>query len=103
MPTPKIATCCYCGSRTMLELRGRVHHELSCSSCGAPLRYIKMLRKEAETPRHSARDDAPRAAYGVADRPTRPTQKKSKKKSKSRGLLHRVIAHIADEIEDLID
>ena len=33
----KIATCCYCGRRTVLELTARGGHELACGSCGAPL------------------------------------------------------------------
>ncbi len=41
----KIATCCYCGSKTVLKLdRGR--HELACANCGAPLRDLKILQKE---------------------------------------------------------
>jgi hypothetical protein len=34
--TPKIATCCYFGTRAALVL-DRARHELACSSCGAPL------------------------------------------------------------------
>ncbi len=33
----KVATCCYCGTRAALVLRGKQRHELSCASCGAPL------------------------------------------------------------------
>ena len=41
----KIATCCYCGARAALRLdRGR--HELTCATCGAPLREMKALRAE---------------------------------------------------------
>ena len=43
MPARKIATCCYCGTRAVLVLRGKERHELSCSSCGAPLHDLKML------------------------------------------------------------
>ena len=42
--TPKIATCCYCGTRAALVLTGRDRHELACSSCGAPLHDLKMLK-----------------------------------------------------------
>ena len=42
--TPKIATCCYCGTRAALILRGKERHELACSTCGAPLHEMKMLR-----------------------------------------------------------
>ena len=43
----KIATCCYCGSRAALVLKGKVRHELACSNCGAPLHEMKMLRTES--------------------------------------------------------
>ena len=36
----KIATCCYCGTRAALQLRGDVQHELACASCGAPLHNL---------------------------------------------------------------
>lgn len=39
----KIATCCYCGTRSVLKLGGDVQHELACSSCGAPLHDLKMM------------------------------------------------------------
>ncbi|MDJ0822410.1 MAG: hypothetical protein QNJ09_11465 [Paracoccaceae bacterium] len=46
----KIATCCYCGARTALVLRGKERHELSCASCGAPLHDMKMLRADKVVP-----------------------------------------------------
>jgi len=39
---PKIATCCYCGTRALLVI-DRAHHELSCSSCAAPLREMTSM------------------------------------------------------------
>ena len=44
----KIATCCHCGSKAALKL-DTSRHELSCASCGAPLRDLKMLPKSVET------------------------------------------------------
>ena len=44
MTAEKIVTCCYCGTRAALVLRGRDRHELTCSACGAPLHDLKMLR-----------------------------------------------------------
>ncbi len=43
----KIATCCYCGSRTTLVLDAGLH-ELTCGSCGAPLHDMKRLRSDAK-------------------------------------------------------
>lgn len=103
MPATKIATCCYCGSRTMLELRGTTHHELTCGNCGAPLRYIKLLRKEAPEPRHSDRDVGAQGRHKVVQKDRNSGRQKAKKKSKSRGMMHFVLSRIADEIEDIFD
>lgn len=47
MPHPiKIATCCYCGTRSALKL-DRTRHELACGACGAPLHDMKMIPKTA--------------------------------------------------------
>ena len=48
MLAQEIATCCYCGAKAALVLRGKVSHELSCAPCGAPLRDLK--RQPVETP-----------------------------------------------------
>jgi len=52
MVAQKIATCCYCGMKAALVLRGKDSHELSCGSCGAPLYDLKRLPVEprAKTP-----------------------------------------------------
>ncbi len=51
MTATKIATCCYCGTRAVLALKGEVRHELACTKCGAPLSKIKMLpTKRAAAP-----------------------------------------------------
>ena len=47
---PKIATCCYCGTRAALKLSGEVQHELACSSCGAPLHEIKQMPVRSRKP-----------------------------------------------------
>lgn len=43
----KIVTCCYCGTRAALVLKGKTRHELACSTCGAPLHDLKMIPKQA--------------------------------------------------------
>ena len=44
----KIATCCYCGTRAALVLRGDSRHELSCAACGAPLHEMKAMPCDAQ-------------------------------------------------------
>ena len=56
MVAQKIATCFYCGTKAALVLRGKVIHELSCGSCGAPLHDLKRLPLE---PRDKTPKNAP--------------------------------------------
>lgn len=87
----KIATCCYCGTRAALVLRGETRHELSCSACGAPLHNLKMLPKtpERKAPVHMA----PRT------RPAKP--KKPPKKRKTFG--RKIFEEVFDLVEDIFD
>nr|WP_298933478.1 hypothetical protein [uncultured Ruegeria sp.] len=93
MPGPsKIATCCYCGTRAALVLKGKDRHELSCSSCGAPLHNLKMLPKRKTSDSRPTRDVA---AY--------PSSRKSKRKKKKKTMFSRVLDEAWDVIEDIFD
>ena len=63
MVAQKIATCCYCGTKVALVLRGKDSHELSCGTCGAPLHDLKRLPVEprAKTPHGSVASRFPEA------------------------------------------
>ena len=97
MPAPKIATCCYCGTRAALVLRGKERHELSCANCGAPLHDLKMLRtdhpgrRSLVTPLPSARES----------RPLPDPRRQARKPRKS--LKRRVLEEAWDLIEDILD
>ncbi len=103
MAVTKVATCCYCGTKAALVLRGKTRHELSCRQCGAPLRALKML------------PIAPERATAPAATPTRPNHrpapgkghfarpKKSRKQKRSKGLFRKVLAEVWDELEDIFD
>ncbi|PWR01651.1 hypothetical protein DKT77_16115 [Meridianimarinicoccus roseus] len=94
MPTAtKIATCCYCGTRAALVLRGETRHELSCASCGAPLHEMKLL-KGAARPVH-APDRAPH--------PQRHPGPKRPKKRKRKSLSRKLLSEAFDLIEDIFD
>ncbi len=89
IPSPsKIATCCYCGTRAALVLKGQDRHELSCSSCGAPLHNLKMMPKRKLSESQSKRGAA---------KPTASHKKKKQKKKKS------VFSHVLDEAWDVIE
>ena len=107
MPTDKIATCCYCGARAALILRGENRHELSCSNCGAPLHDLKMLRKDAKT----SPSDGPRKVKSSSrpnPRPSHPNQPhpkavKRKKHKKRKGIMRSFFEEAFDVIEDIFD
>ncbi|WP_081894592.1 hypothetical protein [Ruegeria halocynthiae] len=88
----KIATCCYCGTRAALVLKGQQRHELSCSSCGAPLHDLKMVPKRKLTEGKSKRSTSNGAG-----------QYKKKKQKKKKGIFARVLDEAWDVIEDVFD
>ncbi|MCR9107288.1 hypothetical protein [Marivita sp. XM-24bin2] len=103
----KIATCCYCGTRAALVLKGKTRHELSCSACGAPLHDMKMLRsdtgeKSAPAHRHaSTPKTASTAPFGAWDGKSGGSKKKKPKKRKT--LTRRFFEEAFDVIEDIFD
>lgn len=95
--TPKIATCCYCGTRAALSLSGETRHELACSNCGAPLHEMKMLRSDAEKTRNASRP------ISVREKSPKHDSRKRKKKKKSKSLSRRFMEEMFDSAEDLFD
>ena len=103
MPTTKIATCCYCGTRAALVLAGRNQHELACSSCGAPLHDLKMLPKRGKDSKHE-RPHLPKPGASSHERAMAKSDKrKYKKKKKSKGFARSAFGELFDIIEDIID
>jgi hypothetical protein len=110
MAATKIATCCYCGSRSALELRGKTQHELACGNCGAPLHNLKMLLKAqvaAVEPQHRGlvkpsriTQKTSRSDKGFKWEKPKKVSKKSKKK---KGLGRWLLEEAWDAIEDIID
>lgn len=97
MAQTKIATCCYCGTRAALVLKGDLRHELACASCGAPLHNMKHLKSDfADTrPKHKPRK--PAAAV------ERKAAKKVKKKKAKKGRAHRFFDEAFDLLDDIFD
>lgn len=103
MPATKVATCCYCGAKAALVLSGKQHHELTCSSCGAPLSKLKMLPKAGyETGKAHAKmkHSAPLRGEYVAPGEAR---KKGKKPKKKKSLFQRALEEAFDVVEDIFD
>ena len=64
----KIATCCYCQARVIINVAAGSRHELVCTSCGAPITETEIVkagpapatpppRTEGDQPPRERRDD----------------------------------------------
>lgn len=101
MPATKIATCCYCGSRTALRLRGKDRHELTCANCAAPLHDLKMF---PATPRGSTAPAAtPARPARTAEKPRHPQPRRPAKQRKVGRFARKILREIWDELEDIFD
>jgi hypothetical protein len=109
MKNEKIATCCYCGTRAALVL-DKIRHELSCSSCGAPLHDLKQIKSgTVDAHAHSAPRKGKKGKtrhegwHGtpphVAERKGKPDRRRKKRKS----LTTRLFKEAFDVIEDIFD
>ena len=103
MQSTKIATCCYCGMKAALVLRGKTHHELSCSSCGAPLQAMKMLPTGYEGVTKSDLKDTRRRSKVKPKTKVLKQFKRKKKFNKRKGFGQKLWAEFWDEIEDIFD
>ena len=102
----KIATCCHCGSKAALKLApGR--HELSCASCGAPLRDLKMLPKEAVRSKPAKRKPVSHqpSVRRFPEKHAAAAYKKSKprKVKKRKSWLKDMAEEVFDLVEDIFD
>ena len=98
----KIVTCCYCGTRAALVLRGKDRHELACSTCGAPLHNLKMLPVERAAPRGPVAP-ASRGPGPIARRaPDKPRKRKPGAMKKLK-LFKKFAEEAFDFIEDVFD
>lgn len=99
----KITTCCYCGARAALVLRGKTRHELSCSSCGAPIHMMKRLAREPvargapETPHRAVSHKKPPKFF------SKPEKRKRPKRSKRKSALAWFLDEAKDALEDIFD
>lgn len=97
MASEKIATCCYCGTRAVLVLRGAVRHELTCAACGAPIRDMKNLPRAKAEPRRGLLDTTRSDAE-----PKRKTTRRPKRR-RSRHPAHILLREAFDLLDDVFD
>ncbi len=92
MPYTRVATCCYCGTGSVLPKKA-VPGRISCPSCGAPLRRLGVA------------EPAPRAASRVTQAVPVPiaapiTPRRAKQRP---SVVARLLDRLEDVIEDVID
>jgi transposase len=96
MKKAKIATCCHCGARTVLDVAHLKRVRLDCESCGAPITRLAPLRPED---RAAPRAEVERRAAPVPHERKYDKRRTHWKRKKRKSLLWEVL----DEIEDLFD
>lgn len=105
--SPKIATCCYCGSRAALVLTGETRHELACATCGAPLHEMKMLRSDARGERELVHPSAIRSypKRSKGHRAPKKSYNSSKRSAKSRfkSAFWDMAEDVFEEVFDIFD
>lgn len=97
----KIATCCYCGTRAALVLKGKTRHELACSTCGAPLHDLKMLKSVRSGPRELV-PPSPIHEWNGSKR-HRATKRPKRRRSLSQRFLEEVFDKAEDIFEEVLD
>lgn len=95
----KIATCSYCGTRSVLDFSKGPRHELICTACGAHLSEMKPLRSD-----RTGKSSPPRRAPHPDPLPAKKARKsKPKKRKRSLKRLGEHFEDIFDVIEDIFD
>lgn len=110
MKKAKIATCCHCGARAVLDVAHLKKVRLICESCGAPLTRLAPLKTED---RDSDRRDVERRPQpGGYERSRKNRHEKNrhekkryeKKRTPRKGRKRKSLFwEVLDEIEDIFD
>lgn len=100
--SPKIATCCYCGTRAALRLDNE-RHELACSSCGAPLRDLKQMNLERRHKEPKHRNEKKDKKSRASSRHYECYEPVRKPRRRRKSLMKKVFEEAFDVIEDIFD
>ena len=104
MHNVKVTTCCYCGSRAALCLRGKTRHELVCGNCGAPLHRMKMMPLTTAPSTTVAKPKAVDHRPAPKSAPTKQADKTRSKPAKRRkSTLRWLVKEAWDVVEDIFD
>ncbi|MEM8979614.1 MAG: hypothetical protein AAGD04_09030 [Pseudomonadota bacterium] len=107
MPVQKIATCCYCGTRAVLTLRGTERHELACAQCGAPLHDLKQLPKAQvvqapQTKQAFVSIPKPASKPKMKHKPVK-AARPAKRRKRGKSFAKKAFEEIFDVLEDIFD
>ena len=97
----KIVTCCYCGTRAALVLKGKTRHELACSNCGAPLHDLKMLPKARRGETELV--DRPQHMSFTQPQKNKPVKKKKTYRKRRKSMFREFIEEAFEFVEDIFD
>ena len=90
-----------------MVLKGRVRHELACASCGAPLKNMKMLRKDHDRARKPEFTGRAGSTHHPGHKKLKSSQKtrrpRAAKRAHRKGLMHQFFDEAFDIIEDIFD
>lgn len=103
MAMTKVATCCYCGTKAALILKGKERHELSCGTCGAPLHALKILPKQDKAPATKSTISHRPKPQKVREYEQAKHRAKPGKRRKSKSFGRKVFSEIWDVVEDIFD
>ena len=101
----KIATCCYCGTRAALILRGDKSHELSCASCGAPLHDFKQMpaARMASYEQPKSLPKKPKGRKAATPNPLWELRGSDRGRKKKKSKRKRGVSWFLDEAFDVIE
>ena len=94
----KIATCSYCGTRSILRLNNAAVHELSCARCGAPKHEMKVLK--AAAPKKPVKREPMAVPQQFMVQKPKPAKRKKKSRRKRRSFDFDIFK---DLLEDVVD
>ncbi|MEM9394712.1 MAG: hypothetical protein AAGA38_12690 [Pseudomonadota bacterium] len=95
----KIATCSYCGARSMLVPTAREGHELACASCGAPIHELKWLK----SPSPKAKKSKPSPSNGGYRQNKHDQRSYTRRKKKRKPTWKKALEEAFDLVEDIFD
>lgn len=103
----KIATCCYCGTRTSLAYKSREQQELACSNCGAPLEKVEAVsggpKKRSEEKKRSRDWDGGKRDWDGRRRDDDDDDDDRRRKKKKKPLWKRALGEAIDIVDDIFD